>query len=104
MMDVESLEQERGRRLGMMQTFTDTALGEHADRAAPAHLDLAAAGELLRKRGYEPVCRFGYVHVAADAQEWHVCLVGDLASMLPGQFLACLEESIKQSLQLTTVR
>jgi hypothetical protein len=67
-------------------------------------LDASTTRDLLRERGYELVCRFGHVHAAADAQEWHICLVGDLASMLPGHFLVCLEESIKQSLQLTNVR
>lgn len=90
-----------------MQTVTNIALAAHANAAepAPTHLDLATAGELLREDGYELVCRFGHVHAAvADVQEWHICLIGDLASMLPGHFLARLEESIQQSVQLTSMR
>jgi hypothetical protein len=67
-------------------------------------LDVSTTRDLLRERGYELVERFGHVHAAKGTQEWHVCLMQDLASMLPGHVLACLEEAIKQSVQLTSMR
>jgi hypothetical protein len=101
MMDVESLEQKRGRKPDEMQTLTNTALIERADTAEPAlsHLDLAAVSNLLRERGYDLVDRFGHVHATTDTQELHVCLLADLAAMSPSEFLARLDEASKQSLQ-----
>jgi hypothetical protein len=88
----------------MMQAFTNTALGEHADRAAPARLDLAAAASLLRARGYELVCRFDHVHAAAGTQEWHVCQIADLASMPPAHLMACLDEALALRVEPSIVR
>jgi hypothetical protein len=49
--------------------------------------------------------RFGHVHATRDAQEWHVCLVSDLASMSPVRLLACLDEAltlrVEQSIALS---
>jgi hypothetical protein len=104
MMEGELHEQKSGRRPGAMQTLPNMALAEDTSGAELASLDLAAVAELLRERGYELVCRFGHVHAAADAQEWHVCLIGDLATMRPPLVLACLEEAIKYRIQLEYVR
>lgn len=66
-----------------MQPLTNTTPGEHTGMAepAPALLGLAAVGELLRERGYGLSCRFGHVHATRWSQEWHICLVADLAAM-----------------------
>lgn len=63
------------------------------------HLDLARADDLLRARGYVLVDRFAHVHARKSAQELHICLVTDLASMSPSRFLACLDEAIEQSVE-----
>ena len=99
MMDIESFEQERGRRPGTISTLVNTALGEHADEVATAHLDLVTASDLLRGQGHELVCRFGHVHATMGTQEWHLCQIADLASMDTSRFLACLDEAIKQSVE-----
>ena len=90
----------------MMQTVINAALAAYANAAEPerAQLDLATVGNVLGEGGYELVCRFGQVHAAADFQEWHVCLVGDLAPLHPAHFLAGLKEAITVSLQLSAVR
>lgn len=74
--------------------MTNTALAEHTSSAAPAHLDRARAGKLLRECGYDLVELFDHVHATRDTQEWHLCLVTDLASMPPVRLLACLEEAL----------
>ena len=62
-------------------------------------LDVSAARELLQEQGFGLSERFEHVHATRDNQEWHVCLVTDLALMHPSGFLACLDEAIKHSLQ-----
>jgi hypothetical protein len=99
MMEVALLKEDEGRRPGTMQTLTNLALGERAEGATIAHLDLTTACDLLRECGYELVDRFGHVHAMMDTQELHVCLLADLAVMSPLQFLARLDEASKQSLQ-----
>jgi hypothetical protein len=74
--------------------MTNTALAEQMSSAAPAHLDSAMAGKLLREYGYDLVERFGHVHATRDAREWHLCLVADLVSMPPAHLLACLDEAL----------
>jgi len=58
-------------------------------------LSLTDAQYLLERQGYEMLYRFGHVHASRDAQEWHVCLVSDLASMPPARLLAHLNEALK---------
>ncbi len=58
-------------------------------------LSVTDAQHLLERQGYEMLCRFGHVHASRDAQEWHVCLVANLASIPPARFLACLDEALK---------
>jgi len=62
-------------------------------------LDISAARELLQEQGFGLTERFEHVHATRDNQEWHICLVRELASMHPSRFLACLAEAIKHSLQ-----
>jgi hypothetical protein len=57
-------------------------------------LDVSAARDLLQQQGFDMAERFEHVHATRDHQEWHVCLVAELASMGPDQFLACLEEAL----------
>jgi hypothetical protein len=57
-------------------------------------LDVSAARDLLRQQGFDMAERFEHVHATRDHQEWHVCLVAELASMGPAQFLVCLEEAL----------
>ena len=54
---------------------------------------------LLKRQGYEVLSPYGHVHVTRDAQEWHVCLVADLASMPPSRLLACLDEALKRRVE-----
>ena len=61
-------------------------------------LDISAAHELLQQRGFGMTERFEHVHAVRAGEEWHICLVADLASMNPSRFLACLAEAIKHSL------
>jgi len=67
-------------------------------------LSLTDVRHLLKRQGYEMLSRFGHIHATRDAQEWHVCLVADLASMPPARLLACLNEAltlrVEQSLAL----
>ena len=49
---------------------------------------------LLKSQGYEMLSRFGHIHATRDAQEWHICLVADLASMSPARLLSCLDEAL----------
>lgn len=58
-------------------------------------LSLTDAQHLLERQGYEMLSRFGHVHASRDAQEWHVCLVSELASMPPARLLARLNEALK---------
>ncbi len=58
-------------------------------------LSVTDVQHLLERRGYEMLCRFGHVHASRDAQEWHVCLVSDLALMPPTHLLARLDEALK---------
>lgn len=67
-------------------------------------LDLATAGDLLREHGYELLCRFGHMHARIGEQEWHVCLVKDLATMTPLGLQSCLEDAIALSLQIERIR
>jgi hypothetical protein len=83
--------------------MTNTALAEHMSSAVQAHLDRARAGKLLRECGYDLVERFDHVHATRDAQEWHLCLVGDLASMPPSRLLACLEEALRLGVEPSIV-
>jgi hypothetical protein len=62
-------------------------------------LDIAAARELLQQQGFGLTERFEHIHATRDHQEWHICLVAELASMYPSRFLTCLAEAIKHSLQ-----
>lgn len=94
-MEVATLEEERAQRPGMMQTATNTTPVEYATRADPTRLDLATACNLLQECGYDLVERFGHVHATRDAQEWHLCLLADLASMPSACLLACLDEALK---------
>jgi hypothetical protein len=67
-------------------------------------LDVSAARDLLQARGFGLAERFEHVHAVKAGEEWHVCLVAELASMHPSRFLACLDEAIKHSLQATRER
>lgn len=98
-MDARSLTQHGGRKPDAMQRLMNPVLAEHENETASGHLDLAGVGDLLHARGYELVDRFGHVHARRNAQELHVCLVADLASMSPSCFLACLDEAIEQSVE-----
>ena len=62
-------------------------------------LDISAARELLLEQGFGLTERFEHVHAVKAGEEWHVCLVAELALMHPSRFLACLDEAIKHSLQ-----
>lgn len=62
-------------------------------------LDIAAARALLREHGYELVCRFEHVHALKDNAELHICLIAELTTMQPHQFLMYLNEAIRLSLQ-----
>jgi hypothetical protein len=53
------------------------------------------AQHLLERQGCEILCRFGHIHATRDVQEWHVCLVADLASMPPSHLLARLDKALK---------
>ena len=94
-MQVASLEEQRAKWPGTMQTATNTTPVECATRADPTRLDLATARNLLRECGYDLVERFGHVHATRDAQEWHLCLLADLASMPPARLLTCLDGALK---------
>jgi hypothetical protein len=63
--------------------------------AQEQQLSITDAQHLLERLGYEMLYRFGHIHATRDAQEWHVCLVSDLASMLPARLFACLDEALK---------
>jgi hypothetical protein len=63
------------------------------------YVDMALAHHLLQQRGYALTCRFDHLHATNGSRELHLCLVADLASMHPAQFLACLDEAITQSLE-----
>src|SRR5712691_13188998 len=63
--------------------------------AQEQQLSITDAQHLLERQGYEMLNRFGHVHASRDAQEWHVCLVSDLASMPPARLLAHLNEALK---------
>jgi hypothetical protein len=63
------------------------------------YVDIILAHHLLQQRGYALTCRFDHLHATNGSRELHLCLVADLASMHPAQFLACLEEAITQSLE-----
>ncbi len=68
-------------------------------------LSLTEVQHLLKRQGYEILSRSGHIHATRDAQEWHLCLLADLASMPPARLLACLDEALKlrieQSLPLS---
>lgn len=88
MMEVATLEEERAKRPGTIQTVTTT-------RPESVWLDLATARHLLQEHGYDLVERFGHVHATRDAREWHLCLIADLASMSPSRLLTCLDDALK---------
>jgi hypothetical protein len=58
-------------------------------------LSLTEVQHLLKRQDYEMLSRSGYIHATRDAQEWHVCLVADLASMPPSRLLACRDRALK---------
>jgi hypothetical protein len=62
-------------------------------------LEISVACDLLQQQGFGLSERFEHIHATRDNQEWHVCLVRELASMHPSHFLLCLDEAIKHSLQ-----
>ena len=99
------LEEERQKRSGTMQRAAATMPVERANRGEPARLNLATARHLLGEQGYTLVERFGHVHTTRDAQEWHLCLLTDLASMPPAGLLTCLDAvltlRVEQSLVLS---
>jgi len=63
--------------------------------AQEQQLSFTDAQHLLARQGYEMLDRFGHVHASRNAQEWHLCLITDLASMPPTGLLACLDEALK---------
>jgi hypothetical protein len=65
-------------------------------------LSVTDAQHLLERQSYEMLCRFGRVHASSDAQEWHVCLVTDLASIPPARFLARIDEVLKLHVERST--
>ena len=104
-MEVMPLEEERANRPGTVQIVANIAPSERTNRAETARLDLATARNLLGEHGYDLVERFGHVHTTRDAQEWHLCLLADLASMPPARLLTCLDEAltlrVEQSIALS---
>lgn len=50
---------------------------------------------LLSERGYHLVKRVQHIHASHDEQEWHVCLVSELPSLTPEQFLYRFEEACR---------
>ena len=62
---------------------------------------------LLKRQGSEVLSRSGHVYATRDAQEWHVCLAADLASMPPSRLLVCLDEAltlrVEQSVALSPI-
>src|SRR5260370_8962881 len=66
-------------------------------------LSVTDAQRLLERQGYEMLCRFGHVHATRDAQEWHLCLVADLASMPPARLFICLDEALKLRVEQSIV-
>ena len=98
-MEAALLKEDEGRGQGTMWALTNSAPVEYAKGAELARLDLATSRDLLQERGYELIDRFGHVHATKDRQELHVCLLADLATMDPSQFLVCLDEAIQQSLE-----
>jgi len=82
--------------------------GACAKEAGHARLDRATSRTLLGEYGYDLVERFGHIHATRGAQEWHLCLVADLASIPPAHLLACLDEAltlrVEQSIALSPSR
>lgn len=62
-------------------------------------LTIETARTLLRERGYGMLCRFDHIHAMTDSGELHICLIDELASMNASQFLACLDDTLRQSLK-----
>ncbi|HEU5373983.1 MAG TPA: hypothetical protein VFV38_00945 [Ktedonobacteraceae bacterium] len=48
---------------------------------------------LLSERGYRLVKRLQHLHANRGGQEWHVCLVSELPTLTPEQFLSRFEEA-----------
>jgi hypothetical protein len=53
----------------------------------------AQARKILRQQGYELVSRLGHIHALKNI-ELHVCLVKDLSTLTPAQFLQSFEDAI----------
>ena len=64
-------------------------------------LCVTAVQYLLKHQGSEVLSRSGHVHATRDAQEWHVCLVADLASMPPSRLLVCPDETLTLRVEQT---
>jgi len=62
--------------------------------AQEQQLSFTDAQHLLARQGYEMLDRFGHVHASRNAQEWHLCLITELASMPPTRLLARLDEAL----------
>jgi hypothetical protein len=54
--------------------------------------------DVLQERGYAMVSRFEHVHATKAGDEWHLCLMADIAALSPAQFLAALEDALANSL------
>ncbi len=72
--------------------------------AQQQQLSITDVQHLLERQEFEMLYRFGHIHATRDAQEWHVCLVSDLASMLPARLFACLDEALKLRVEQSITR
>lgn len=48
---------------------------------------------LLSERGYHLVKRVQHIHASRGEHEWHVCLLSEVPSLTPEQFLHRFEEA-----------
>ncbi|HEU5381448.1 MAG TPA: hypothetical protein VFV38_39000 [Ktedonobacteraceae bacterium] len=75
--------------------FYETPTSQQAGERGTEETGLteAQARSLLEERGYHLVKRVQHLHASRGGQEWHVCLVSELASLTPEQFLQRFEEA-----------
>ncbi len=69
------------------------------DFGCQAGLDVSRVHDLFEAQGYQLLCRHGHIHALIGVQEYHVCLVAELAGMNPARLLARFEEAIRLRLQ-----
>lgn len=69
----------------------------HAQVGVPVFLTVERASQLLEAQGYRPLFRFQHVHAieVISHDERHVCLVTDLATLTPTDFLLRVAETFR---------